>query len=639
MAVTLEKYIEDNYYDLVFNAVLRYYLNNKGHMDLHTYAVPYPTYIKLTEIYIDSVKFKDDIFGKETEFKLDVDAEFTLKGDKSNDYEEDTKNRKFIVTCTGLIDNPKHFIKIIDVDEKDRSPYPYKQGLSNLLIPYIPFEDLDSRANDFLTKYCPEALKEPMALPISQLLEKMKVTSYHAPLGNKIFGKAFFAASKEKVYNGDNEVVEIEIPERTILIDPDVFFFRNIGSYNNTAIHECIHLEYHSKFFEVQKLIDETKKSIVCKQGKLPKTLSGPYQKALDLMEWQASMLAPRILMPEKTTRIKYEQILSEVRDDYPNFLKGKQMDIVIEKLADFFRVSKQAAKIRLIDLGIDTAQGTSNFINGKIYPSFSFKEKSLDKNQTYVIDFVDSIIQIKANPQLDELSKEGKITYANGMVVINSEKYVTKSPTGEKVLTDYALNHVDECAFVFTKQSSSNGGVYNSYLDSICFLCRSDETKDYIHSTYERKNQTNQRLISLAEQVEDEQCDNEEALYMIKNMNGTFREDFMFLIEHLEYTHKDGTPNYSAIKRETYIDDKTIESYLSGKTKPPKNKVLAICAAFELHPRVSYHFLKKAGYDIQNSMDLDDYLYCGLIERHYNEGLNGWNERIAKLNRAELLL
>lgn len=639
MAESLEKYIENKYYDKVFNAILNYYLNNKGHMDLHTYAVPYPTSIRLTDIVIDKVKFKDDIFGKVTEFKLDVDAEFTLKGDRFNDYEEDTRNRKFIVTCEGLIDDSKHLIKIIDVDEKDRSPYAYKEGLSSLMIPYIPFDDLDKRASEFLTKYYPKALETPMALPINELLKVMKVTAFHAPLENKVFGKAFFSSSREKIYNGDNEIVETDIPERTILIDPDVYFFRTIGSYNNTAIHECIHLEYHSKFFEILKLTDDSKKSIVCKQGKLPQKLNGQYQKALDLMEWQASMLAPRILMPEKTTRIKYEELINDVAYEYPNSSKGKMMDVVIERLADFFKVSKQAAKIRLIDLGIDTAIGISNYINGKMYPSFSFKPQSLERNQTYVVDFVDSIIQIKMNPELDKLSKEGKITYANGMVVLNSEKYVTTDNNGEKILTDYALDHVDECAFVFTKKAAATGGAYNSYLDSICFLCRSEDNKDYVSSTYDRNNTRNKSIIAYADEMEDEKYDNEEALRLIKGMNGTFREDFLFLIKELEYIHKDGTPNYSSLKRETNIDDKTLESYVSGKTKPPKNKVLAICAAFELHPRVAYHFLKKAGYDIQNSMDQNDYLYCGLIERHYTEGLDSWNKRLSSINKTELLL
>lgn len=639
MAVTLEKYIEDKYYDKVFNAVLNYYSNNKGHMDLHTYAVPYPTFIRLTDIYVDKVKFKDDIFSKKTEFKLDVTAEFTLKGDRFNDYEEDIRNRKFIVTCVGLIDDPEHKVRIIDVDEKDRSPYAYKEGLSSLLIPYIPFEDLDKRACEFLTKYYPDALKVPMALPINELLGRMGVTAYHAPLGNKVFGKAFFSASKEKIYNDDNEIMEVDIPERTILIDPDVYFFRNMGSYNNTAVHECIHLEYHSKFFEILKLTDETKKSIACKQGKMPQKLSGQYQKALDLMEWQASMLAPRILMPECTTRIKYGELINEVVYEYPNSSKGKQMDVLIERLADFFKVSKQAAKIRLIDLGIDTAIGTCNYINGKTYPSFSFRPQSLEKNQTYVIDFIDSIIQIKMNPELDKLSKAGKITYANGMVVINSEKYVRVNDSGEKVLTEYALNHVDECALIFTKKSGTSGGAYNSYLDSICFLCRSEDNKEYISSTYDKNVDKNKCIVAYATEMEDEQFDNEEALELIKKMNGSFREDFIVLIENAGYVHKDGTPNYSSLKRITGIDDKTLESYASGKTKPPKNKVLAICAAFELHPRVSYHFLKKAGFDIQNSMDTDDYLYCGLIERHYTEGLDSWNRRISSLNKSELLL
>jgi hypothetical protein len=65
---------------------------------------------------------------------------------------------------------------------------------------------------------------------------------------------------------------------------------------------------------------------------------------------------------------------------------------------------------------------------------------------------------------------------------------------------------------------------------------------------------------------MEDEQFDNEEALELIKKMNGSFREDFIVLIEDAGYVHKDGTPNYSSLKRITGIDDKTLESYASGK-------------------------------------------------------------------------
>ncbi len=633
MSSTLGKIIEYKYYNEIFYAVLRYYNQNKSLFDLHTYAVPYPSFIKLTDIAVDRVHFKDDIKSKASEFKLDVEAEFTLKGDKQNDYEEDIKRRKFIVTCSGILHNGLKNVKIIDVSEKDQSPYMYKEALSSLLIPYIPCEDLDKRATDFLEKYYPEALKRPVPIEADELLRRMGVSFFHAPLENKVFGKAFFSESKEKVYNGDNEIIEANIHERTILIDPDVYFYRNAGSYNNTVVHECVHIEYHWKFFEIQKIIDGSKKAIVCKEGKLPKKLSGEYQRAFDLMEWQACSLAPKILMPANTFKLKFESLWEEVSLDYPNESKGRVMEVVIEKLSDFFKVSKIAAKIRLFDIGIDNAAGTSNYINGKKYPSFYFKPHTLQKNQTFVIDFVDSLIQINMDPVLRELSKQGKLAYANGMVVLNDEKYIKEDEDGEKILTDYALDHVDECAFIFEKSHSKSSGAYNQYLESICFLCRSEDSGNYIQGSYCKGNEHNEKIIQVACELDDEYNDNLEALALIKRLNGSFAEDFNVLIKENEFVHSNGEPNWSAMQSVTLISDKTLRTYADGTAIPPKSKVLAICAGFCLHPRVAYHLLMKAGYQLQTTMTNFDFVYCGLIERHYNEGVEGWNARITGSN------
>jgi hypothetical protein len=385
-------------------------------------------------------------------------------------------------------------------------------------------------------------------------------------------------------------------------------------------------------------MIDDKKKAIACKQGKLPAELNSTYKKAFDLMEWQASSLAPRILMPAKMVYVRFQEEWKTISADYPNALKGRIMELVIERLADFFKVSKQAAKIRLIEIGVDNAAGTSNYINGKYYPSFYFKSHSLEKNQTYVIDFLDAVIQIRTNPKLRELSRQGKLAYANGMVVLNQKKYVSLDENGETVLTEYALEHVDECAFIFSKNPGKSNGVYNSYIESVCFLCRSEDYGEYISSNYD-DNDVNRNKISYAQETCDEFIEDSYSLTLLKKMNGSFAEDFMVLIKEYEYTHADGRPNYSALKRDIHVDDKTLESYVSGKARPSKQKVLAICAGLRLHSRVAYHLLKKAGIDLQNTMDENDMIYCGLIERHHTEGVEGWNNRINALEKMEMLL
>lgn len=76
----------------------------------------------------------------------------------------------------------------------------------------------------------------------------------------------------------------------------------NVGTINNTIIHECVHWERYKMFFELMRLLSHECHSISCKiieiYGK-DKTKSTP----LDWIEWQANTLAPKILMPASTTK------------------------------------------------------------------------------------------------------------------------------------------------------------------------------------------------------------------------------------------------------------------------------------------------------------------------------------------------
>ena len=46
----------------------------------------------------------------------------------------------------------------------------------------------------------------------------------------------------------------------TIIVDPDVYFKRNLGCWNNTVIHECVHWFLHQKHFELVQLFEKRMK-------------------------------------------------------------------------------------------------------------------------------------------------------------------------------------------------------------------------------------------------------------------------------------------------------------------------------------------------------------------------------------------
>lgn len=635
---SFEKYLETKYYDPIFYRVLGHFNRVKDRMYLHSYAVPDPTRIWLDSICIEKAFFREQKDNDWTYFKLKVRGDIVLSGKRDCDFEKDQIYKYFSVLCKGIFFDGLHHFEVYDIEEYDPTGYNYHDQLSSLLLPYISVEDLESRAEAFLKKYCPEALKEPMPLPIKDILTKMEATLFHAPLAKNIFGKTLFFRSVEKIYDDDMEIIEREVPKRAILINPNVYFYRNIGAYNNTIIHECVHLEYHTHFFEINHFDDETLTSISCKENYSdPKAISNSAA-AYERMEFQAAYLAPRILMPAQTTIHKFAEIRDRLAKETINPLFGDIMSTIIDELSDFFKVSRQAAKIRLVDLGIMAAVGVDNYVNGKKYSNFSFSKDSLKRNQTFLIDFLDLARTLKTHPFLRELSIDGKIVYADGALVINDQRYVYKNQAGERLLTPYALNHMDECAFIFEKQEKKKGA-YSEFLYSQFFLCRGEESGSYLPASYSEDAVKNKELESTARQAKSDLEDIQEALEVLKKMTGPFSNDLYVIADFAGLVRMDGTVNINQFAELTKIDNHTLSGYLSGGPTLRKEKILSICAGLKLHPRLSYQLLKRAGFDITSTGNEDDMIYCGLLEQKYSEGIDAWNYYLKSINKMNLIL
>lgn len=144
------------------------------------------------------------------------------------------------------------------------------------------------------------------------------------------------------------------------------------------------------------------------------------------------------------------------------------------------------------MDLGYDVVQGTYVYSDGRYLPPFYFAKGTLEKDQTYVIDEQNALIQIFMNEELRTLYFEGRLIYANCMVCINSPKYITRSETGLPILTEYALEHVHECCYVFKRKINAS----DTYSDSFyrrCFLCRNVNSENYIEAKYDPEHKDNQ--------------------------------------------------------------------------------------------------------------------------------------------------
>ena len=228
-------------------------------------------------------------------------------------------------------------MNLLKCEEYVKKQYKAEKNLSKNLIPYFSVSSLDYHATKFLEKYCPQALEKPMALPVLDIANKMNLKIIYEPLNEDIFGKTYFIESEETMDNEEKKVIS----SGTIVINNKTEFMKLIESQNNTIIHECVHWEYHKNFFELQYLLNQENKPIVFKKEDIEfKSLS--ISNKIEWLEWQASALTPRILMPKKVTVEKFLSTIEKIKNQDGTLKNSQIYERAILNLANFFKVTKK---------------------------------------------------------------------------------------------------------------------------------------------------------------------------------------------------------------------------------------------------------------------------------------------------------
>ncbi len=229
---------------------------------------------------------------------------------------------------------------------------------SRNLVPYVAKDQFDDIAEEFLNKYCPEALHNPMEVPINRIAsDRMNLNLEFVNITDdlSVFGQIFFTDGSAEIYKRDtDEIVLVKVKEGTIFIDPDVFLKRNIGCVRNTIAHECVHWFKHRPYHMMQTLYNK-KMAVASKCPTEEKSGNNIKWADEDWMEWQANGIAPKILMPKEMFKIIAED---------NNYLKryllnlhdsGIYFELAVNEISKFFNVSKQSVTIRLKELGYIT--------------------------------------------------------------------------------------------------------------------------------------------------------------------------------------------------------------------------------------------------------------------------------------------
>lgn len=387
-----KEYMESKFYNEIFDQLKWYVSKNKDSFE--SADIFKVNFVEISDFHVSGVTFKD-IDGRQLEIRVTADAELEIQGRGSKKYGYDSFDeiKQFNVFFNGLLENGLHNMTVTSVTKYNPAEYERYRSLSQNLVAYLYEEDMERHAEDFLKKYYAKALLQPMPLPVIEIVEEMGMEMYYAPLESGVFGKTYFGEREVEVFESATGRTRHKITTKpgTMLINPNVYFMYNIGTANNTIIHECVHWDRHRRAFELQKLLEGDYDHITCE---IVETYDGIKKddSTFRWMEWQANQLAPRILMPAKMTKQWMAETLSRLHAEDPAKRNAELLEEAIRETARYFNVSNLAAKLRTIDIGIDVAQGTFVYSNGRQLPPFSFRPGTLAPNQTYIVDELNAL-------------------------------------------------------------------------------------------------------------------------------------------------------------------------------------------------------------------------------------------------------
>lgn len=580
---SFKDYVADRFYNELFAAIQSYTADNYDDLDLRLYRVQNIGGIELSDIEVKFVSV-NDLPDMKIEFDVAVEAELEVREADYHYDESEFCKQWFMLKCSGDLHCNLDDFTISSVTEytsKNRQPKP----MSDSLVPIINKEQLESVATDFLRRYYTEALKKPMAVEPQVLAEKMGLVVEMREITKdfSVFGQIYFHDCDAEFYDEDSdEMVQTHVDARTIFVDPKAYFLRNLGSVNNTIVHECVHWGLHRKAFELERLYNSSVTRIKCQ---VVGGIKDNNRDATDWMEWQANALAPRIQMPLSTFKTKAFELIKLFRAELGTSELIDVMEPVIDALAAFFCVSRTASKIRMIDAGYEEAIGTFTYIDGRYVKPHKFKKGILQRNQTFSIGAEEAAIQSITNPEMAALVRDGSYLYVDSHFVLNHPRYITQDENGVTVLTNFARNNMEECCLVF--DLSVKSGCKERY-HSECFLNR-DKTSDidfeikycngFEYSTPERKAKI------LAETLADE-------MRVYNELPNSYNSSLKIVREWRDVTYKE-------LAERTMVSERTIRRIVNGEEPGSINSIILICLGLHLPPKISSHIIRNSPFSL----------------------------------------
>ena len=596
-------------------------------LDLHSYRVKNPD-----EAYLEELRFERliayDAPGNKISFDVVVIAGIAIFETSHSQAEDGEVEKWFRVSCEAELNNGLQGFFIIGIDEYNHRENKQRGILTDTLVPVLYKDELEQTAEAILKQYYPQALLNPTPVDVRVFADNMGLTIEEARLSRSgsVFGVMIFTDCSVEYYNPDKRCFDsVEVKQKTILVDPEVYFLRTLGSWHNTVIHECVHWAKHRKVFELERMYNENLRMIRCQVTEEDKNAEN--RSDTGWMEWHANAIAPRILMPRNPFKQKAAELIAKHKKDYQESSTAKVLSLVILELADFFGVSLQAARIRLIDVGYTEAIGILEYMDDQYIPDHFFEHNALGKDQTYSVPLIDSIIQYATNPDFQRMIDSGNFVYVDRHFCINDPKYVEQSEYGILEMTEYATQHMDECCLTFDRTTRKNAdSSFQRYTECVLFQhAVSKTTSSYNYSHTDDNKEKEARAAALRAEHEEVKG----AAEILAKLPAAFNESLIMLMKWRKMTNEQ-------LAEKSLLSAKTIQRLRADPDhKSDEDTIVAISIGLQLHAHISNSLMEKAGHKLK--VGERGVTYSHLLGSRYKGTIHEVNEYLEAVGYSPL--
>ncbi|NSX31112.1 ImmA/IrrE family metallo-endopeptidase [Gardnerella leopoldii] len=494
---------------------------------------------------------------------------------------------------------------------------------------------LDDYATKFLNKYCKDALNEPMPLPVDDILKKMhlKIAEERLSTNLDIFGCCLLIDGNIKVYNEKtDEYAEKFFNKGTIVIDPEAVKIYGDGSKRNTLVHELLHWEKDKTYFEILNSKNENKVEKIyptmLRQSQYfytPSNGKRTKENQIQWLEWQAHKLAPRVLMPYSTFKKKATELIKK------EVSSGEEL---VQKLSSFFQVSKESAKYRLFEVGLEKELSSiSDF-------KYIFEDQ-LTKNEFTKLTPQDAFKLLENNKIFEKWVNHGNFIFVDGYFVIASKEYV-KIKDGKLALTTKAKRNLSKCVINIRLKHHVEHGINSTKDKGTAFLLKDDGVD--IRFLYFAP--SDQKAISINLNRVDKVSMYSSFIDVLKKDNFEYEDEFTSLLtdqnqslcECLWYSfEKNGLRSPEKFNEATCLNKNYHGKIKNNKyNNMSKGTLWAICVGLGYSVRTIQKIFAKSNYTLKEQENPDKF-YLKILDRMPGISIEDFNGILIQSNMEEL--